>query len=89
MENSTNNASTGRPERLRRKQISSDDVRYFLPKPGSSPETPELGTEALSEGEALVAAFKNGSVFFTVVVWNPTTEMSNGEPRIVKQALKR
>jgi hypothetical protein len=89
MENSSNNTSVTRPGRQRRGHINSDDVRFFLPKPGSSPETPELGTELSTEGEALIHAFKNGTVFLTVVVWSPTAEVSDGEPKIVKQPLKR
>ena len=89
MDTASNSASTSRTGRHRRWPMSADNVRYFLPKPGSSPETPELGEEVSSEGEALVAAFKNGGVFYTMVIWSSTTEMSNGEPKIVKQALKR
>lgn len=36
------------------------DLRYFLPKTGSSSAKPELGQEMASEGEALIEAFKNG-----------------------------
>ena len=41
-------------------------LRYFLPKPGSSTGTPELGEEVASEGEALIQAFKTGQLFLHV-----------------------
>jgi len=43
----------------------------------------------LSEGEALVQAFRLGQVFYTLVVWKPIPEINGNEPRIVKQALSR
>ena len=75
--------------RRRRWEMTSENVRYFLPKTGSSSEKPELGQEMASEGEALVQAFKSGQVFYTLVVWKAVPEISGNEPRIVKQALSR
>lgn len=89
METETGNHSNLRGSRQRRAQITNDDVRFFLPKPGSLPATPELGMEIGSEGEALVQAFKDGGVFYVVVTWSATTEIDGSEPKIVKQALKR
>lgn len=80
--------SPGRAGR-RRCQMNSENVRYFLPKSGSSPEKPELGEEMPNEGAALVQAFKAGGIFFTLVAWSAGTEINGDEPRIVKQALKR
>ena len=56
----------------RRKRRTADDagVRYFLPKPGSSAATPELGQEVASEGEALIQAFRSGQTFYTLTAWN-------------------
>lgn len=79
----------GRTDRRKRWQMSSENVRYFLPKSGSSPEKPELGEEMQNEGSALVKAFKSGGIFFTVVAWTAGTEINGNEPKIVKQALKR
>jgi len=79
----------GRGERRRRWEMTSDNVRYFLPKPGSSSEKPELGQEMTNEGEALVQAFKSGQVFYTLVAWKAVTEINGNEARIVKQALNR
>jgi hypothetical protein len=80
----------GRGERGRRRwEMTSANVRYFLPKPGTSPEKPELGREMASEAEALVEAFKTGQPFFTLVAWKAASEIDDGAPRIVKEALKR
>ena len=75
--------------RRRRWEMGIDNVRYFLPKTGSSGDNPELGQELATEGEALVQAFKTGQVFYTVVAWRAMPEINGNEPRIVKQALSR
>jgi len=75
--------------RRRRWEMTSDHIRYFLPKPGSSPSRPELGTELKNEGEALVEAFKTGQNFFTVVAWKAVPEMNGDRPEIVKQVVPR
>lgn len=79
----------GRGERRRRWEMTSDNVRHFLPKTGSSSEKPELGQEMTSEGEALVQAFKSGQVFYTLVAWRAVPEINGNEPKIVKQALNK
>ena len=74
----------------RRKRRNGDDagVRYFLPKPGSSPTTPELGQEVASEGEALIQAFRSGQPFYTLTAWKAVPEVNGGgSPVIVKHAL--
>ncbi len=75
----------------RRRRLSTDDhVRYFLPKPGSTPDKPELGREMPTEGEALIEAFKNGQPFFALTVLNAVTEVKGGGgPVIVKQPVVR
>jgi hypothetical protein len=75
------------PRRTRRRLASHNPERgrYFLPKTGSSIERPELGQEVASEGEALVAAFKAGQLFYTLLAWSPLPEMNGGEAKIVKQ----
>jgi hypothetical protein len=81
---------SGRGERGRRRsEMTSANARYFLTKPGTSPEKPELGREMTSEAEALVEAFKTGQPFFTLVAWKAVSEIDNGAPKIVKEALKR
>ena len=74
----------------RRKRQTAYDVgvRYFLPKPGSSAATPELGQEVASEGEALIQAFRNGQTFYTLAAWKAMPEVNRGgSPVIVKQAV--
>lgn len=75
--------------RRRRWEMTGENIRYFLPKPGGSSDRPELGQEMASEGEALVQAFKSGQVFYTVVAWKAVPEITGNEPKIVKQALTR
>jgi hypothetical protein len=87
--NSSGAATSERNGRRRRWEMTSDNVRYFLPKPGSSSGRPELGQEVNNEGEALVQSFKSGEVFYTLVEWRAATEINGNEPRIVKQALSR
>ena len=79
----------GRVGRRRRSETTEDNARYFLPKPGSNSDKPELGQEMTSEAEALVQAFRSGQVFYTLVAWKAATEIESNEPRIVKQALKK
>jgi hypothetical protein len=75
--------------RRRRSEMTSENVRYFLPKAGASSDRPELGQEMKSEGEALVQAFRTLQVFYAVVTWKAVPEVDGNEPRIVKQALTR
>lgn len=82
-------AKNSRGERRRRWEMTSADVRYFLPKPGSSPERPELGREMTTEAAALLEAFKNDQPFYTLVVWKAVSDTEDGTPRIVKEAMKR
>jgi hypothetical protein len=78
-----------REARRRRWEMTSDNIRYFLPKPGSSEARPDLGREMPNEGEALVEAFKSGQVLYTLVAWKAVPEMNGNGPVIVKQALAR
>ena len=87
-------AQGSRPEgsrsRGKRRAIDDGNLRYFLPKAGSSPARPELGQEMASEGEALIEAFKNGQQFYTLTVWKAVPEVNGrSSPVIVKQALAR
>jgi len=78
-----------RGERRRRSEVTSDNVRYFLPKSESSTAKPELGQELTNEGEVLVEAFKSGQVFYTLVAWKAVPEIIDDEPKIVKQPLNK
>jgi len=82
-------SKNGRGDRRRRWEMTSADVRYFLIKPGTSAEKPELGREVTNEADALVEAFKTDQPFFTLVAWKAVSETENGTPRIVREAFKR
>jgi len=87
-----NDGAAGTSERngrRRRWEMSGENIRYFLPKSGTSDEKPELGQEVDSEGEALVQAFRSGQVFYTLVAWKAVPEINGNEPKIVKQAVSR
>ncbi len=79
----------GREGRRRRWEMTGDNIRYFLPKAGSSPARPELGQEMQSESEALVEAFRSGQVLYTLVAWKAVPEFDDNGPVIVKQAIAR
>jgi len=91
LDNSAGPATTsvgGANTRRRHRNGSDPNLRYFLPKTGSSPAKPELGQEMASEGEALIEAFKNGQPFYTLTAWKAVPEVnSGGSPVIVKQAV--
>jgi len=82
-------APSERNGRRRRWEMSGENIRYFLPKSGTSSEKLELGQEVDSEGEALVQAFRSGQVFYTLVAWKAVPEINGNEPKIVKQAVSR
>jgi len=76
--------------RRRRPTTDGDHVRYFLPKPGSTPDKLELGREMPNESEALIEAFKSGQPFYALTVCKAATEVNgSGSPVIVKQAVAR
>jgi len=79
------------PAPARRKKRGNEDgnLRYFLPRTGSSPAKPELGQEMASEGEALIEAFKSGHPFYTLTAWKAVPEVNGGNPVIVRQAIAR
>lgn len=80
-----------RAERGRRRwEMTPANVRFFLLKPGSTADKPELGREMPNEGAALVEAFRTGQVFVTVVAWKAAPEMDGDyAPKIVKEALPK
>ena len=82
-----NDTQTG--GRRRRWPMAAGDVRFFLPKEGSSPDRPELGDEILTEKDALMKAFQKEEVFYTVVTWAAVPDAEGDEARIVKKAFKR
>ncbi len=82
--------SDGAHSRRKRHANEDGDLRYFLPKAGSSSAKPELGQEMANEGEALIEAFKNGQHFYTLTAWKAVPEVNGkSSPVIVKQAVAR
>jgi hypothetical protein len=85
---STPAGANGTGTRRKRRNVDDASVRYFLPKAGSSPATPELGQEVASEGEALIQAFRSGQTFYTLTAWRAVPEVNGGgRPVIVKQTV--
>ena len=60
-------------------------ARFFLPKPDSTLQNPELGQEMNSEGDALIEALKSGQAFFAVTVFRAVAQQNGGYPVITKQ----
>ena len=78
-------------ERVRRHRGARTDesgARYFLVQV-SSADKMELGEEAASESEAIVNAFRTGGSFAVVTEWKANADLSNGEPVIKKEAVRR
>ena len=78
-------------ERVRRHRGARTDeagARYFLVKT-SSADKMELAEEAASESEAMVTAFRSGGSFAVVTEWKTNADLSNGQPVIKKEAVRR
>ncbi len=78
-------------ERARRRRIvrSGDGTaRYFLIKNSAGGQT-ELGEEAPTENDALVAAFRTGGTFAVVTEWKANVDLTDGRPVIKKEAVQR
>jgi len=88
---SDSNLGAGAGNSRRKKRApQNDDVRFFLPKAGSSPSEPVLGQEMASESEALIEALKSGQPFYMVTAWKAVAEANGGaNPIIVKEAIAR
>ena len=74
----------------RRRSVRTDEsgARYFLVK-ASSADKIELGEEAASESEAMVTAFRTGGSFAVVTEWKTIADLSNGQPVIKKEAVRK
>jgi hypothetical protein len=77
-----------RVKRHRRVRADESGTRYFLVK-ASSADKMELGEEAASESEAMVTAFRTGGSFAAVTEWKANADLSNGQPVIKKEAVRR
>lgn len=77
-----------RVKRHRGARTDESGARYFLVK-ASSADKMELGEEAASESEAIVTAFRTGGSFAVVTEWKTNADLSNGQPVIKKEAVRR
>ena len=78
-------------ERARRAKGALTDesgARYFLVKSSGSDKM-ELAEEAASESEAMVTAFRTGGSFAAVTEWKTLAELSNGQPVIKKEPVRK
>ncbi len=78
-------------ERVRRRRGARPDesgARYFLVKT-SGTDKMELGEEAATESEAMVTAFRTGGTFAAVTEWKTNADLSNGQPIIKKEAVRK
>jgi hypothetical protein len=88
----TSDVGTQTGQTHRRKRNGSEpnaNVRYFLPRDGSSSSKPELGKELTNEREALFEAFRTGQPFFTLTLWKAVPDDQGDSSLIVKQPLPR
>ena len=77
-----------RTRRRRGSRVEESGARYFLVKSSASDKM-ELAEEAASESEAMVTAFRTGSSFAVVTEWKTIADLSNGEPVIKKEAVRK
>jgi hypothetical protein len=77
-----------RVKRHRGARTDESGARYFLVK-ASSADKMELAEEAASESEAMVTAFRTGGSFAVVAEWKTNADLSNGQPVIKKEAVRR
>ena len=77
-----------RPRRRRGSRADESGARYFLVKSSGSDKM-ELAEEAASESEAMVTAFRTGGSFAVVTEWKTTADLSNGQPIIKKEAVRK
>ena len=77
-----------RAKRRRGGRVDESGARYFLVK-SSGADKMELGEEAGSESEAMVTAFRTGGSFAVVSEWKTNADLSNGQPVIKKEAVRK
>jgi hypothetical protein len=77
-----------RTRRRRGSRAEESGARYFLVKSSASDKM-ELAEEAASESEAMVTAFRTGGSFAVVTEWKTTADLSNGQPVIKKEAVRK
>lgn len=77
-----------RTRRRRGSRVDESAARYFLVKSSASDKM-ELAEEAASESDAMVTAFRTGGSFAVVTEWKTTADLSNGQPIIKKEAVRK
>jgi len=77
-----------RTRRRRGSRVDESGARYFLVKSSGSDKM-ELAEEAASESEAMVTAFRTGGSFAVVTEWKTIADLSNGQPLIKKEAVRK
>ena len=77
-----------RTRRRRGSRVEECGARYFLVKSSASDKM-ELAEEAASESEAMVTAFRTGGSFAVVTEWKTIADLSNGQPVIKKEAVRK
>ena len=77
-----------RTRRRRGSRLDASGARYFLVKSSASDKM-ELAEEATSESEAMVTAFRTGGSFAVVTEWKTIADLSNGQPVIKKEAVRK
>ena len=77
-----------RTRRRRGSRVDGSGERYFLVKSSASDKM-ELAEEAASESEAMVTAFRTGGSFAVLTEWKTTADLSNGQPVIKKEAVRK
>jgi hypothetical protein len=82
---------TKKRERVRRRRIDRPDEagsRYFLVK-NSGAKQMELGEETPTENDAMVTSFRSGGTFVVVTEWKTNVDLTDGNPVIKKEAVRR
>ncbi|HLJ89842.1 MAG TPA: hypothetical protein VKZ53_23745 [Candidatus Angelobacter sp.] len=64
--------------------------RFFLVRKDAGPgNTPALGQELPSEGDAIVEAFRTGATYLRVEEFKPVADFSGGTPALKKEPVTR
>ncbi len=78
-------------ERARRRRIDRPEEggsRYFLVKSSGEGQM-ELGEEVATENDAMITSFRSGGTFAAVTEWKTDVDLTDGQPVIKKEAVRR
>lgn len=82
---------TKKRERFRRRRVDRPDetgARYFLVKSSGANQL-ELGEETPTENDAMVTSFRSGGTFAVVTEWKTNVDLTDGQPVIKKEPVRR